>query len=356
MTVEFSNTQASVWNAIQTALQEAGFIVANVSALDKKQGSFKAVTTTTAVKQDLVISAYKPTVALEQSLDRRDENTVWEFVRVHLSNLPHVKTKQGELQFIAERDPRILYDRMISYFFQRGIPIPLSSADFQAGLAEKFSERDGMVFLTDQLAAYDKKRIQTASAPQLELFVYDEKSSIDWLHHFVKQRPSTYQDIQPEFLRQLSASWRKYEIRPELQDLLEKNFLRYEGIGEVPSQIHRYLSSNFKDLRNLEKLDPRLVAKAKERWYVPDTNKISDLEKMRLKELLKQFETYRQATTKKIKEFRIEAIRAGFKQAWTDKDYRTIADVAAKLPDSVIEEDEKLLRYRDLALNKLGED
>lgn len=356
MTVEFSNTQASVWNAIQTALQEAGFIVANVSALDKKQGSFKAVTTTTAVKQDLVISAYKPTVALEQSLDRRDENTVWEFVRVHLSNLPHVKTKQGELQFIAERDPRILYDRMISYFFQRGIPIPLSSADFQAGLIEKFTERDGMVFLPDQLAAYDKKRIQTASAPQLELFVYDEKSSIDWLHHFVKQRPSTYQDIQPEFLKQLSASWRKYEIRPELQNLLERNFLRYEGIGEVPSQIHRYLSSNFKDLRNLEKLDPRLVAKAKERWYVPDTNKISDLEKMRLKELLKQFETYRQATTKKIKEFRIEAIRAGFKQAWTDKDYRTIADVAKKLPDSVIEEDEKLLLYHDNALNRLGEE
>lgn len=359
ITIEFSNTQASVWNAIQTALQEAGFIVANVSAIDKKQGSFNSVTTTTSVKQDLVISAYKPTVALEQSLDRRDENTVWEFVRVHLSNLPHVKTKQGELQFIAERDPRILYDRMISYFFQRGIPIPLSSSDFQAGLKKRFNdyeESDGMVFLTDQLAAYTKKRLQTASAPQLELFVYDEKSSIDWLHHFLKQRPSTYQDIQPEFLKQLSASWRKYEIRPELQHLLERNFLRYEGLSEVPSQIHRYLSSNFKDLRNLEKLDPRLVAKAKERWYVPDPNKASDLEQMRLKELLKQFETYRQATTKKIKEFRIEAIRAGFKQAWSDKDYRTIADVANKLPDSVIQEDEKLLLYHDNALNRLGED
>ena len=148
-------------------------------------------------------------------------------MRVHLSNLPHVKIKQGNLEFIAERDPRILYDRMISYFFQRSIPIPLSAADFQAGLIEKFTERDGMVFLPDQLTAYDKKRIQTASAPQLELFVYDEKSSIDWLHHHLKQRPSTYQDIQPEFLKQLSASWRKYEIRPELQHLLERNFLRY---------------------------------------------------------------------------------------------------------------------------------
>ena len=60
LTMEFSNTSASVWNSIQNALQGVGFIVANVAALDKKQGSFKAVTTTTAVKQDLVITCYKP--------------------------------------------------------------------------------------------------------------------------------------------------------------------------------------------------------------------------------------------------------------------------------------------------------
>jgi hypothetical protein len=35
---------------------------------------------------------------------------------------------------------------------------------------------------------------------------------------------------------------------------------------------------------------------------------------------------------------------------------RTIADVANKLLDSVIQEDKKLLRYHDIALNKLGED
>ena len=56
MTVVFSNSKASIWNVIQEAIQKAGFIIAEVSALDKKQGSFKAVTTTTAVKQDLVIS------------------------------------------------------------------------------------------------------------------------------------------------------------------------------------------------------------------------------------------------------------------------------------------------------------
>ena len=32
MTVEFSNTSAAVWNAIQTALQSAGFVISTVAA------------------------------------------------------------------------------------------------------------------------------------------------------------------------------------------------------------------------------------------------------------------------------------------------------------------------------------
>ena len=358
MTVEFSNTQASVWNAIQTALQEAGFVIANVSALDKKQGSFKAVTTTTAVKQDLVISAYKPSEELENSLAEETPESVWDFVRAHLGNLPIVKTKVGELDFITERDPRILYDRMISYFFQRGYSnsISLSSPEFQAGLKQRFLERDGMVFLPEQASAYDRKRVQTASAPQIELFVYDEKTSIDWLYHLLNKRPSTYQDIQPEYLKQVSASWRKHESRPELSNLLERNFLRYDGKEEVPSQIHSYLSTNYKDLRNLTKEDPQLVNKAKERWYVPNPDKASDLEKIRERELLKEFETYRQSKQKQIKEFRIEAMRAGFKKAWQDRDYRSIVDVADKLPNDVVEEDEKLLMYYDMSQTRLGED
>lgn len=60
MTVEFHNSKNSVWNAIQESLQKAGFIVADVRTIDKKQGSFNQVSFGSAVKQDLIISAYKP--------------------------------------------------------------------------------------------------------------------------------------------------------------------------------------------------------------------------------------------------------------------------------------------------------
>jgi len=69
MTVEFSGTRAAVWNCIQTALSDVGFVVANVSILEKSHKGYRAVTTPTAVKQDLVISAYKPNGGFEDRFD-----------------------------------------------------------------------------------------------------------------------------------------------------------------------------------------------------------------------------------------------------------------------------------------------
>ena len=40
MTVVFHNSRNAVWNAIQEAMQAAGFVVADVRTLDKQQGSF----------------------------------------------------------------------------------------------------------------------------------------------------------------------------------------------------------------------------------------------------------------------------------------------------------------------------
>ena len=354
MTVVFSNSKAAVWNAIQVALQQAGFVVAEVTALDKVQGSYRQVTSTTAVKQDLVISAYKPNGGLEDRFEKSGATveSAWDFVQTHLRNLSVTKVKDAELEFIVERDPRRIYDRLVAWFVRHDSPVPLSSDEFLSGLRSRFPERDSMVFLPEQVTEYDKKRAQTAQAPQMELFVSDERSAIDWVADFLKARPSTYQDIHPEFIKQLGAGWKKHEARPELSALLEANFLRFDGAGEVPSQIHRYLSTNYHDLRGLEKTDPRLNARAQDRWYVPDPNKAQDLDKKREKALLKEFEIYKAFTGRKLKETRLEVLRAGFNAAWAAKDYATILGIAHKLPDETLQEDERLLTLYDMALTR----
>lgn len=356
MTVVFSNSLAAVWNAIQVALQQAGFVVAEVTALDKVQGSFKQVTSANAVKQDLVVSCYKPNGGLEDRFEARGltEDTAWDFIRTHLKNLAVVKrNKGGGMDMVAERDARRLFDRMVAWFVRHNTPVPLSSAEFQAGLAERFPERDGMFFLPNQIDEYDKARMQAGDPPQRDLFVDDERTAIDWLTDFLKIKPSTYQEVHPEFTQKTGAGWRKHELKPELLRLLDENFLRFDGDGPVPSQIHRYLSSNWKELRNLEKDNPQLVEKARNRWFVPDPNKQQDVEARRDKALLREFETYKAHKGKTMKEIRLEVMRVGFKAAWAAKDYRTIIDVSAKVPDEVWQEDERLMMLHSMAETRL---
>ena len=355
MTLEFHNSLNSIWTAIQEALEKTGFVIADVQTLDKKHGGVKAAFMANSVKQDLIISAYKPNGGLENrfKLTAGTEDGVWDFVRTHLKQLPVFVSKDGQAKVVAERQNYLLFDRMVAFHVQRGVTVPLSAAEFYAGLEQRFPSRDGMYFLPDQAAEYDKKRMTMKEVLQLQLFVSDEASAIQWLKQQLTKKPQTFQDIHPQFLKEIGG-WQKYEKPLELSELLKENFLPYDGKGEVPSQIHSYLSSNFKELRNLAKDDPALKAKGKDRWYVPDPNKAGDLEKLRERALLREFEEYRESKQKRLKVFRLEAVRAGFKKAWQERNYQIIIDVAKKIPDNILQEDPKLLMWYDQALTRMG--
>jgi DNA modification methylase len=319
MTVEFHNSRNSVWNAIQESLMRAGFIIADVRTINKQQGSFNQVTTTSAVKQDLVISAYKPKESFKREFISHagSEETAWSFVRQHLEKLPVVVVKNGKIELIAERQAFLLYDRMVAYHIMNGIAVPLDATDFYKGLDERFLKRDGMYFLADQVNEYDTARIVNDVEPiQFELFVTNEKSAIAWLYQQL-EKPQTYAELQPKFMQEIKA-WDKFEERPELAVLLEENFLQDD----------------------------------KGRWYIPDITKAADVAKLREKKLLKEFEGYL-ATKGKLKLFRTEAIRVGFAKLWADKNYKLIVETAERLPEKVIQEDDKLLMYYDLSLGRL---
>jgi predicted RNA-binding Zn-ribbon protein involved in translation (DUF1610 family) len=331
MTVEFHNSQNSVWNTIQEALLRAGFVVADVRTLDKKQATFKQHTSTSAVKQDLVISAYKPRSGFERRFlaQAGSAEGAWDFVRQHLDQLPVVVESPSPagggaggggstLEVVAERQAYLLYDRMVAFHIQRGFSVPMGAAEFYAGLKQRFPERDGMYFLPTQVAEYDRRRMQASRVEQLALFVTDEKSAIQWLRQALGPEtgsgPQTYQDLQPKFLRELHQA--RHEDLPELSEMLEQNFLQ--------------------DAET-------------DRWYAPDPGRQEDLEKLRERALLREFQAY--ATGQgRLKVFRTEAVRAGFKHAWHARDYRLIVQVAERLPTSVLQEDSALLMYYDNAL------
>lgn len=323
MTVEFHNSKNSVWNAIQEGLQKAGFIVADVRVLDKQLGTFKQTTSTSAVKQDLVISVYKPSLSVEKSIIEKagTPDTAWNFISSHLEQLPVVVDKNGKIELLTERQSFLLFDRMVAYHIMKGIPVPIDSNDFYSGLDNRFIKRDGMYFLPDQINEYDTIRIKKeVDNIQLELFVTNEKSAIAWLYQQLDEHnegPQPYSKLQPKFMKEVKTV-DKFESIPELQILLEENFLQ-DNSGK---------------------------------WYIPDRTKEADIAKLREKNLWKEFEGY-MGSKGKLKLFRSEAIRVGFARLWKDKNYQAIVNIAERLPDKTVQEDPNILMYYDISLSRV---
>ena len=148
ITVEFHNSDDAVWTAIQSALQESGFEIADVRILDKQADAFKAAVSEIVPRRDLVISAVKPgsegaricREPCDESLD------VWGFVVDQLASLPH---SDGESR-LSERAPHILFNRMVAWCLMQGHRVPISSGEFCQGLRERFVECDGRYFLPGQ--------------------------------------------------------------------------------------------------------------------------------------------------------------------------------------------------------------
>lgn len=231
--------------------------------------------------------------------------------------------KGGNTTAIIERSPKILYDRLITFYLMRGLPVPLDSAPFQAGLRQRFTERDGMYFLPAQAAEYDAKRATSPSPMvQMSLLVTTESEGILWLRDALK-KPQTYSDLQPLWMQSITA-WRKGDAQPELRVMLEQNFIQ-EADG---------------------------------RWRTPDMEEAADREIFRTRALMKEFTAYKEilqasTKTKKLKEVRVEALRTGFKAAWESGEFSTIVSLADKIPQNILLEDEALLLYYDMAKDRV---
>ena len=320
MTVEFSNTSAAIWNFIQRAITSAGFVIANVAALDKKQGGIRSITTSTAVRQDLVISCYKPSETLLEEASSTKGPNIWEFVDEHLSHLPIHMIVGNSTSAIIERNPKIVYDRIISFYVQHGYPVPMDAGEFQQGLKERFVERDGMFFTATQVIEYDEKKKTFSDFVPIGLIVSDEANGIEWLKLELKV-PQTYQELQPKWMQAVGAV-RKGDIIPELRDILEENFLEEEN----------------------------------GKWRIADIENQVDKGRIHHKSLMRDFNIYVETAKKpkaKLKEVRIEAVRAGFKQCYKDNDFQTIVIVGDKIPQNLLTEDEVLLQYYDIATSRV---
>lgn len=315
ITVVFHNSKASVWNAIQESLTKACFVVAQVTVMDKQQGSFKQVTSPGAVKNDLVINAYKSRIGFtEKLIVLSGKGLEVDFVREHLHQLP--------IDINIERSKEMLYSKYLAYYVQHGYQVMYSGEQFYQALAQwGLEERDGYWFADEaQANEYEKRKAKTFGKggiqAQAVLFVSDERSARHWIWNFL-DLPKTYDEIYTDFLKALQTS--EDEI-PEVKVILEESFVRTNG-----------------------------------HWKRPDQLTQAELEKKRHERLLRQFEEYLNTAraNQKLKEVRLEAVIAGFTECYRAGRFKDILAVGRKLDKSLQENSTDLYDFIDIAEAKV---
>lgn len=314
ITIEFHNSKASVWNSIQEALVRSGFIIAQVSVLDKKIGSFKQITSPGSVKNDLIISAYKPKKGFSNNfLKNFGSGMEIKFIDNLLQHLP--------VRPNIERTEKMLYSKMLAYYIQNGFKIKYNSTNFYNLLSDNFVELDGYWFLEEQVKEYNKWKsglsldeLKKSMSSQQTLFVSDEKTALTWLYHFLNE-PRSYSDIFTAYQQVATTS---DDAIPEIKELLENNFILENGRYRRPLSKEEKEELNRNRDKELDRAFNRLLTRAKEQKG-------------------------------KIKDVRKEALIHGFTKCYQKGQYQNILTIADKLYTGTLESSGEIMDFVDIA-------
>jgi 16S rRNA G966 N2-methylase RsmD/predicted RNA-binding Zn-ribbon protein involved in translation (DUF1610 family) len=221
MTLVFHNSDGEVWQAIQEGLSNSGFSVAMIGIFDKKQRSFKQVTSTGAVGYDVVINCYKPKATAKNGINGKTTNTaIIGFLADQMLKLPLVQKE--------ERTARMLHSKTIGFFMLQNKPLRnLSFEDFQKILKNNFREIDGHWYLPYQ-------RPKTGSQKRLFGYVSNEAEAIEWLEDLLKI-PRKYGDILPDFFKAMGPN----KLQKDLQSMLQENFVEEKGAWRNPTSAEK---------------------------------------------------------------------------------------------------------------------
>lgn len=126
-TMVFHSASASIWNCLQQAYQDAGFDVEYAGVLDKKQGSFKQVTTIGAVRGDPVLLLGPRHKVEDKAVS---EDSVWTIAGT-LYRASFTTSNPDEAT--AQR----IYSRLVAHFLSRHMQVPVDADVFYRWYAEQ---------------------------------------------------------------------------------------------------------------------------------------------------------------------------------------------------------------------------
>jgi len=252
-TVIFSNSDDRVWEAIQDAAHQTGFIIYGGKEFDKIQRSFKGIKgekgQEKVISKDVLLNLHKPLTPQirNRKLTRIDDvkGFVFQQIKEHLQYLaPDAPTNERTVEAIT----RAVQRRVL----EQGCSMQGFSAGFVADVLHeaqrKFSliEVDGVWY--------------PSNGWMNKLIVRNETSAILWLTALLSKEPRRLDEIDPLWKQERSKGG--YKGDRGLQDLLEDFFIKNpDGTYRVPDDHERYALKGQTEERALRECERYLEGK-----------------------------------------------------------------------------------------------
>jgi len=230
--VVFHNTQDEVWQAIQSAAQEAGFELASVTMFDKDQRTFNQVNIGKkgAAGFDIILNLHKPahqTAANAASRVDIQEVKITELLADFLATNPAP----------VHRTIQHLHSFALRQILRENLVVELSMKDLQQMLPHYFKEVDSRWYLRGEAViggnAFDLKT---------------DTDAIAWLTQILSDEPQTTGEIIPRW--QAETAHLAASDAGRLDRLLQQNFYQDQRTGRwrVPTEAQREKMSNRQSL------------------------------------------------------------------------------------------------------------
>jgi hypothetical protein len=226
-TVEFNNSDGTVFDAIKQATRQAGFEIVNMLLFDKKQKTFQQVKGAGlgVVDKDVFFNLHKPAVVHSQvGAEGQDlEQLVAEAVRQHLQTLPQRMNADPSKYNDDHRTTATLNSMLMNVLIPRGVSVKGLNLPFIENVCARYFRKLGQRWYLQGEAVGGKG---TDGLFAEEVAITDELTAIAWLRQKLHARPILIGELKPLWMRATGLLPAQVSQALALEDLLAENFWR----------------------------------------------------------------------------------------------------------------------------------
>jgi hypothetical protein len=227
-TIEFNNSDGTVFEAIKRGVRAAGFEIVNMLLLDKQQKTFKqlqgAEGNQDVVDKDVLFNLHKPALVRVDVLSGSDdlEQQLAEAVRLHLQNLPErIKAEPGKYSD-EHRTTSTINSMLMNVLIPRGVSVGRLNLPFIERVCSRYFRKVGQYWYLRGEAVGGNG----GTLLQEEVAVKDELTGIAWLRQKLAVRPMLIGELKPLWMRATGLMAAAQSQAVVLETLLVDNFWR----------------------------------------------------------------------------------------------------------------------------------